>query len=400
MRTNGSSLTKVSMFFRYAGGLADAHPRPHSLRRLHIDDAGGAPARAARPALLRDEAAPDRARPRNRAQLAKDEVLALYLGLAPYGGNLEGIRAAALAYFGKEPRRLTLGEAAFGGAAAVPGSAASRSLRGNGPKCARPVLDRVAKSGLFATAEIERARGAGANRAQADAKPCSARRGRCGRGLRRPVVRLTIDGVWQAKLEGLARERARDLGPNISVAILAVDNASGDVLARVGSSDYFDEQRAGQVDMTRAWRSPGSTLKPFIYGLGFEDGVIHPETFIEDRPVRYGSYAPENFDLTFQGTVPVRKALQMSLNIPAVAVLDRVAPAVFRLACAKPAAHWLCLPAKRRALPWVWAASAFGSPTSSCCMPASPGLVPPSRPRRRAKCRRSKFNGLSRAAEG
>src|SRR6202021_137851 len=105
---------------------------------------------------------------------------------------------------------------------------------------------------------------------------------------------------------------------------LAVDHATGEVLARVGSADYFDERRAGQVDMTAALRSPGSTLKPFIYGLGFEDGVIHPETMIEDRPVRYGSYAPENFDLTFQGTVSVRKALQMSLNVPAVAVLDRV----------------------------------------------------------------------------
>jgi penicillin-binding protein 1C len=96
------------------------------------------------------------------------------------------------------------------------------------------------------------------------------------------------------------------------------------VLARVGSSDYFDAGRAGQVDMTAALRSPGSTLKPFIYGLGFEDGFIHPETLIDDRPVRYGRYAPENFDLTFQGTVPVRKALQMSLNVPAVQVLDRV----------------------------------------------------------------------------
>ena len=71
-------------------------------------------------------------------------------------------------------------------------------------------------------------------------------------------------------------------------------------------------------------RSPGSTLKPFIYGLGFEDGLIHPETLIEDRPIRYGTYAPENFDLTFQGTVSVRKALQMSLNVPAVAVLDAI----------------------------------------------------------------------------
>ena len=105
---------------------------------------------------------------------------------------------------------------------------------------------------------------------------------------------------------------------------MAVDNATGEVLARVASSDYFDERRAGQVDMTEALRSPGSTLKPFIYGLAFEDGIAHPETLIEDRPVRYGAYAPENFDLTFQGTVTVRKALQMSLNVPAVALLDSV----------------------------------------------------------------------------
>ena len=114
------------------------------------------------------------------------------------------------------------------------------------------------------------------------------------------------------------------LGPDISVAIIAVDNESGDVLARVGSPDYFDDRRAGQVDMTRAVRSPGSTLKPFIYGLAFEDGFVHPESLIDDRPIRFGSYAPENFDMTFQGTVPVRKALQLSLNVPAIALLDRV----------------------------------------------------------------------------
>src|SRR5205823_4645882 len=127
----------------------------------------------------------------------------------------------------------------------------------------------------------------------------------------------------------LARERARALGPDISVAIVAVDHATGDVLARVAGADYFDERRAGQVDMTQAVRSPGSTLKPFIYGIGFEDGLIHPESLIEDRPVRYGSYAPENFDLTFQGTVTVRRALQLSLNVPAVAVLDRIGASRF-----------------------------------------------------------------------
>src|SRR5205823_13442782 len=140
----------------------------------------------------------------------------------------------------------------------------------------------------------------------------------------RKVIALTIDANIQKPLEDLARERAHALGPDISVAIVAIDHMTGEVLARVAGADYFDERRAGQVDMTLAVRSPGSTLKPFIYGLAFEDGLIHPETLIEDRPIRYGSYAPENFDLTFQGTVPVRKALQMSLNVPAVAVLNAI----------------------------------------------------------------------------
>jgi penicillin-binding protein 1C len=139
-----------------------------------------------------------------------------------------------------------------------------------------------------------------------------------------PVISLTLDFNLQKELEALAHDRAIALGPDISVGILAVDNQSGDVLARVGSPDYFDERRAGQVDMTRAVRSPGSTLKPFIYGLAFEDGFVNPESLIDDRPIRFGDYAPRDFDTTFQGTVPVRKALQLSLNVPAIELLDRV----------------------------------------------------------------------------
>ena len=113
--------------------------------------------------------------------------------------------------------------------------------------------------------------------------------------------RLTIDAACRSRLQELARERARAIGPHISVAILAVDNATGEVRARVGSADFFDARRAGQVDMTQALRSPGSTLKPFIYGLGFEDGLIHPETLIDDKPVRYGSYMPHDFDQQLPG---------------------------------------------------------------------------------------------------
>src|SRR5215475_8820327 len=259
--------------------------------------------------------------------LSKDEIVALYLSLAPYGGNLEGVRAASLAYFGKEPRRLTLGEAAT--LVALPQApeqrrpdrslAAMRNARDR-------VLDRVAAAGLVDADEVARAKLEPVPNGRrplpmlaphaADAALAAA--------PDRNLHRLTIDAALQRNLEELARERARTLGPDISVAILAVDHASGEVLARVASADYLDIRRAGQVDMTAALRSPGSTLKPFIYGLGFEDGLVHPDTLIEDRPARFGGYAPENFDLTFQGTVTVRRALQLSLNVPAVAVLDKV----------------------------------------------------------------------------
>ena len=122
------------------------------------------------------------------------------------------------------------------------------------------------------------------------------------------------------------RSKTEQQDVDLSVAMVVVDNATGEVLARVASPDYFDERRAGQVDLTQAVRSPGSTLKPFIYGLGFEDGLVNPETLIEDRPIHYPGYQPENFDLTFKGTVTVRRALQLSLNVPAVTVLDAAGP--------------------------------------------------------------------------
>ncbi len=259
--------------------------------------------------------------------LGKDDILALYLTLAPYGGNLEGVRAASLAYFGKEPRRLTLGEAAL--LVALPQSPELRrpDRRDDTARATRDrVLERVAAAGALPADEIARAKAEDVP-AMRVAMPLLAPHAADQIVAAEPrlrVHRLTLDAALQGTLEGLARERARALGPDISLAIVALDNTTGEVRARVGSADYFEARRAGQVDMTRALRSPGSTLKPFIYGLAFEDGFLHPETMIDDRPLRYGSYAPENFDLTFQGTVTVRKALQLSLNVPAIAVLDKV----------------------------------------------------------------------------
>lgn len=259
--------------------------------------------------------------------LSKDEILALYLTLAPYGGNLEGIRAAALAYFGKEPRKLTLAEAAL--LVALPQSPELRRPD-RFPVAARAardrVLDRVAAAGAVPDDEIARAKSQAMPRERKQLPMLAPHAADQVVALERDqrVHRLTIDRSLQKNLQDLARERAQALGPHVSVAILAVDNVTGEVRGRVASADYFDARRAGQVDMTQALRSPGSTLKPFIYGLAFEDGLVHPETLIDDKPTRYGSYTPENFDLTFQGTVTVRRALQMSLNVPAIAVLGKV----------------------------------------------------------------------------
>jgi penicillin-binding protein 1C len=259
--------------------------------------------------------------------LTKNQILSLYLTLAPYGGNLEGIRAASLAYFGKEPRKLSLAEAAL--LVALPQSPERRRpdrYAQEALAARNRVLDRVAAAGIVPPDEIARAK---AQPVPHERKllPMLAPHSADQVVSQEPnirVHRLTIDASLQKSLQELALERARAIGPQISVAILAVDNASGKVRARVGSADFFDVRRAGQVDMTQALRSPGSTLKPFIYGLGFEDGLIHPETLIDDKPVRYGTYIPHDFDLTFQGTVTVRRALQWSLNVPAIAVLDKV----------------------------------------------------------------------------
>jgi penicillin-binding protein 1C len=265
--------------------------------------------------------------------LTKDEVLSLYLSIAPYGGNIEGIRSASLAYFGKEPRHLTLAQAAL--LVALPQSPELRrpDRSVETARAARDrVLDRYAATGAVPADEIALAKAEPVPAARY-AMPMLAPHAADEAIAQSPTERefqLSIDSELQNNLEQLARERVRtlaaSLGPDISLAILVVDNATGQVLAHVGSPVYFDDRRAGQVDMTQALRSPGSTLKPFIYGLGFEDGFINPETLIEDRPVSYGAYAPKDFDFSFKGTVTVREALQFSLNVPAVAVLDRVGP--------------------------------------------------------------------------
>jgi len=260
----------------------------------------------------------------------KDDILAAYLSLAPFGGNLEGVRSASLAWFGKEPLRLTPAEAAF--LVALP----------QAPEARRPDRDPVAAKAArdrILTRAVERGVLARADAEAAIAEPVPTRRRdfpllaahtadrAAAADPKRGEIRLTIDSKLQASLEGLAAERASAIGPSVSVAIMVAEEASGDVVASVGSAGLFDLKRAGSIDMTRAIRSPGSTLKPFIYGLAFEAGIAHPETLVEDRPTAFAGYTPNNFDKTFRGTVTVRQALADSLNVPAIQTLELVGPA-------------------------------------------------------------------------
>jgi penicillin-binding protein 1C len=240
--------------------------------------------------------------------------------------------SASLAYFGREPRHLSLSEAAL--LVALPQSPEKRRPDRH-PERARKARDRVLmralRAGVIKQAE---ARLAMKEPAPHGRKPFPKHAPHIARALiaanpQERLFRLTIDRDLQGALQQIARRNAARLGPKHSMAIMAIDNASGEVLAHIGSPDFLDDAHNGPIDMTRAIRSPGAALKPFIYGLAFEDGVARPRTIIDDAPTRFGDYAPQNFDKKWRGEVSVARALQLSLNIPAVKLLQRVGPARF-----------------------------------------------------------------------
>lgn len=264
-------------------------------------------------------------------RLGKSEILRLYLAHAPYGGNLEGIRAASLAWFGKEPSRLNAPESAL--LVALPQAPESRRPDRN-PAAARAARDRVlrrmAASGALSPDELDWA--------IAEDVPTARRRfpalaAHLSDRVRRrmPDMRLhdlTIDAGIQARLEQLALQAVDGRDRRLSVAMLAADHGTGEILASVGSPRFAGgDGRQGYVDMTQATRSPGSTLKPLVYGLAFDLGLVHPETLIRDAPVQFGHYAPTNFDGQFRGDVRIRDALQMSLNTPVVQLTNEIGPA-------------------------------------------------------------------------
>ncbi|TNE63827.1 MAG: penicillin-binding protein 1C [Alphaproteobacteria bacterium] len=265
-------------------------------------------------------------------RFSKQEILQIYLTLAPYGGNIEGVAAASTVYFGHMPRQLAPHEAAL--LVALPQS--PTSLRPDrAPKAAfaarNKVLHRTARFvGMDADA-LRLALKAPVPTARRDlpliAPHYTDRLYAAHRGA--DTVETAIDGLLQKKLETLAARAAGTLNAHASAAILVVDNKTRQVLAYVGSAGLDATDRDGFVDMVAATRSPGSTLKPFIYGMAFDRGLARPTTIIRDEPKDFHGYAPANFMDRHYGDITIAEALQRSLNVPAVAVLDRLGAVSF-----------------------------------------------------------------------
>ncbi|KJJ97801.1 penicillin-binding protein [Pseudomonas sp. 21] len=266
------------------------------------------------------------------AHLSKDEILGLYLNHAPFGGAIEGVEAASWAYLGKSASQLTHAEAALLAVLPQAPSLLRPDRHAEAARAARDkVLERMAAQGIWSAAQVQ------------DAK----REPVVTRSLRSPLnaallaerlhqrqpraqrIQSTIDASLQRAVEQRVGDYVGRLPARTSAAVLVMDNRTLETRVYVGTAAFADPRRLGHVDMIRAWRSPGSTLKPFLYGMALDDGLVHSQSLLVDAPQDFGSYRPGNFDEAFAGPVSVTEALQRSLNVPAVDVLDRLGPARF-----------------------------------------------------------------------
>ncbi|MCU6618097.1 penicillin-binding protein 1C [Achromobacter mucicolens] len=270
---------------------------------------------------------------------SKDEILSLYLTHAPMGGIVEGVEMGSRLWLGKPARDLGPAEAAM--LTALP-QAPSRLRPDRHPEAAQAardkVLDRMAELGRWTPAEVADAKIETVIAPPLRARwlaPLAAQRllleagGPRRAGGRPPLVTSTLDADMQASVEQMLLDRVDNLPPKVSMAVLVMDNDSLEVKAYAGSADFSDDSRYSHVDMVRGVRSPGSTLKPFLYAQALDEGLIHSESLLMDAPMSFGGYAPGNFQAAFAGPVSVAQALQRSLNVPAVDLLDRVGPVSF-----------------------------------------------------------------------
>ncbi|WP_312390165.1 penicillin-binding protein 1C, partial [Pseudomonas sp.] len=263
--------------------------------------------------------------------LSKQQILQIYLNRAPFGGTLQGVAAASWAYLGKSPKQLTPAEAAL---LAVLPQAPSRLRPDRHPQRAQQardkVLQRLGEYQVWSAQQVAEAREEPlllAPRQEPALAPLLARRLNTANSP--PLIRTTLDASLQRRLEDLLLGWRARLPERTSAAILVVETQTMATRAYIGSIDIGDARRFGHVDMVHALRSPGSTLKPFLYGMALDDGLIHSESLLQDVPRRYGDYRPGNFSMGFSGPVSASSALALSLNLPAVQLLEAYGPKRF-----------------------------------------------------------------------
>jgi penicillin-binding protein 1C len=265
---------------------------------------------------------------------SKREILQLYLNLVPYGSNIQGVKAASILYFDKTPDQLSLAE--ITALSIIPNRPNSLVIGKDNSKIVverNKWLTRFEDAKLFDDDIIK----------DAMTEPLTAYRHEAPKHAPQLAVRLrnsypgqmeiraTVDAGVQRNAEEIVANYVNmlKLQDIHNASVIVIDNATNEVRAYVGSSDFNDRAHHGQVDGVKALRSPGSTLKPILYGLAFDKGMATPKTMIADVPINIKGYSPENYDLSFRGNVSIEDALRLSLNIPAVKTLDNVGTAAF-----------------------------------------------------------------------
>ena len=261
------------------------------------------------------------------SRLSKEEILELYFSLVPYGGNVEGIKSASLIYFGSMPGKISLAQIVA--LSVIPNKPSSLKLGKNNVDIVRfrnKWLTRMKEDHLFSDDEID----------DAIQEPLEALRRELPKPAPHLAIRLhakfpetttvhtTLDLKKQLEVNGLAYNYSKRLLKYgiANASILVINNRTHAVEAYVGSPDISDAENAGQVDGVAAIRSPGSTLKPLVYALAFDKGLLTPKCVLTDVPVNIDGYAPENFNGKYNGEVTVEHALSYSLNVPAVKTLQ------------------------------------------------------------------------------
>ena len=260
---------------------------------------------------------------------SKNEILTLYLNLAPFGGNIEGVKAASLKYFNKQPDQLNKSEATL---LVVLPQRPSLYRPDKDPQLAEKmrnkVLRRLSESGLISQTELHYTQSEPIHQHKYTTPtfaPLMSRQLQQ-RYPDQAIINTTIDGNLQSQVQHIFQQTIQKLPNNTSIAALVLRNSDAAVLAYRGSVNFNDTSRFAYIDMVKATRSPGSTLKPIVYGLALEQGLIHSESLLSDIPTSFNGYKPRNLSGVFHGPVSASQALKLSLNVPAVQLFNKVTP--------------------------------------------------------------------------